>query len=205
MIVSIVVSVYNEENVLSLFYTEIIKVLNENTFDYELIFVNDGSIDNSKNILNGFASENPKVKTLHLSTNFGHESAMIAGIDYATGNAIICMDSDLQHPPTEIPKMIECFQRQKMDIINMVNTNTNKKVGSEFFYYFLNKISSHKITNNASDFFLISDRIAQILRKDFRERVRFLRGFIQIIGFNKTTLTFNVQKRRSGKSINAFG
>ncbi len=199
MKLSVVVSVFNEELVLKEFYAEMLKVLEHHHSDYELVFVNDGSIDQSGEIIDSF-STNTRVKTIHFSTNFGHEAAMIAGIDFATGDAVICMDSDLQHPPQLIPDMLNCFAKGDVDIINMVSKESNNKQSAKIFYKTLNLISHYNLAVNASDFFLISARVADILRKNYRERVRFLRGFIQIIGFRKTTIEFEIANRKAGKS-----
>jgi len=200
MKLSVVVSVYNEDQVIQQFHESLNAVLNSLTMDFEIIYVNDGSTDNSATIIEGFAESNHKIKNICFSRNFGHEAAMIAGIDYATGDAVICMDSDLQHPPTVIPEMIHCFEKNKVEIISMVRTNNSHKSPSPLFYQLLNKISPYEITANASDFFLISAKVADILRNDYRERVRFLRGFIQIIGFKKMNLEFQVDERKGGKS-----
>lgn len=199
MKISIVVSVYNEEQVLLHFYKEIIEVLETIKYEYELLFVNDGSTDNSKNIINSF-SINKNVKSINFSTNFGHEAAMIAGIDHATGDAIICMDSDMQHPPALIPLIIKKYQNEKVEIINMVRSKKTINSKSILFYKTLNLISPYNFEQNASDFFLISSKIANILRNEYRERVRFLRGLIQIIGYDKTTIEFDEDKRFAGKS-----
>lgn len=198
MKVSVVVSVYNEECVLPLFCEELLSVLS--SFDYELIFVNDGSTDSTQEIIDAQCIGNKRIKSIQLSRNFGHEAAMIAGIDYASGDAIICMDGDLQHPPASIPEMLACFERNATDIITMVRTNVKKKFLSRSFYKLINAISDYRIDPNASDFFLISSRIADILRGNFRERVRFLRGFIQIIGFRKESLNYVAPDRRAGES-----
>lgn len=203
MKLSVVISVFNEELILKDFYAEILNILENNHSEYELIFVNDGSTDRSGEIIDLLAINN-KVKAIHFSTNFGHEAAMIAGVDYATGDAIICMDSDLQHPPRLIPQMLNRFLQGDVDIINMVSKQSNNKQTAKIFYKTLNLISQHNLTVNASDFFLISARVAEILRKDYRERVRFLRGFIQIIGFKKATIEFEVENRKAGKSKYSF-
>ncbi|MDD3319913.1 MAG: glycosyltransferase family 2 protein [Paludibacter sp.] len=200
MKVSIIVSVYNEEQVLTSFYRNLIEVLLKNKYDYEILFVNDGSIDLSQKIINGFAVENINVKSIEFSRNFGHEAAMIAGIDYASGEVIICMDSDLQHPPVMIPEIYDRFKVGDVDIINMVRVEQRKNFSSGLFYKILNLITPYHLESNASDFFLISKRVAQILRQDYRERVRFLRGFIQIMGFRKTSIEYIAPERKEGKS-----
>lgn len=198
MKVSVVVSIYNEECVLPLFCEELLPVLSP--FDYELIFVNDGSTDSTQKIIDAECIRNKRIKSIQLSRNFGHEAAMIAGIDYASGDAVICMDGDLQHPPASIPEMLACFERNATDVITMVRSNVKKKFFSRSFYKLINAVSDYRIDPNASDFFLISRRIADILRTNFRERVRFLRGFIQIIGFRKESLNYVALDRRAGKS-----
>ncbi|MDR2408084.1 MAG: glycosyltransferase family 2 protein [Bacteroidales bacterium] len=204
MKLSIIISIYNEEQVLNLFYQTLMDLLAKCDFDYELIFVNDGSIDASQEIIDTFSKDNKFVKSILFSKNFGHEAAMIAGIDYATGDALICMDGDLQHPPTMIPSIVDIFISDKVDIINMVRRNTKKNLFSSLFYKLLNKLCPYNIEANSSDFFLISKRIAWILRENYRERVRFLRGFIQIIGFKRIALEYDEGNRNAGKSKYSF-
>lgn len=205
---SVVASVYNEELGIELFYKETSKILTSLSIKYELIFVNDGSKDNSLKILEKIAEEDKNIKIISFSRNFGHEAAMIAGIDNSTGDAIICLDSDLQHPPSLFPEMLKKYQ-EGYEIINMTRTsrkdaNFISKINSKLFYKFLNSISSIKIEENASDFFLISKNVANIIRTNFRERTRFLRGIIQLVGFNKTTLKYEAPKRIAGKSHYSF-
>lgn len=205
---SIIASVYNEELGIKAFYKESIEILKSLSISYEIIFVNDGSKDNSFKILEDIAQKDKNVKIISFSRNFGHEAAMIAGIDNSCGNAVICLDSDLQHPPYLIPKMLEKY-KEGYEVINMVRTlrkdaNTFSKINSILFYKFLNSISSVKMEENASDFFLISNNVAKILKTDFRERTRFLRGLIQLIGFQKTTIKYEAPKRFAGKSHYSF-
>ncbi len=204
ILVSIVVSVYNEEESLPVFYVELIKELTKESINYEIIFVNDCSTDNSYNILISFAEENENVRVLNFSRNFGHESAMLAGIDYSNSDTIICMDSDLQHPPNMIAKMLNEYKKG-YDIVNMVRSDRKdggiqKNLFSKLFYKLLNKITKIQLEPNASDFFLISKRVANILKTDYREQTRFLRGIIQFVGFPKTKLEFVAPERIAGES-----
>jgi polyisoprenyl-phosphate glycosyltransferase len=207
--ISIVVSVYNEQEMLQAFHEEIFRVLGLNNIEAEVIYVNDGSSDMSAEILTMLQKTQPgAAKVLSFSRNFGHEAAMIAGIDYAQGDAIVCLDSDLQHPPLLIPAMLEQFEKG-IDIVNMVRETREdngwlKNKLSKRFYKLINKLSGQKLAENASDFFLISNKVAQVLRNDYRERNRFLRGFIQIVGFRKTTLPFVAPKREAGVSKYPF-
>ena len=202
--ISVVISVYNEELSLRKFYETTVPILEQCQWDYELIFVNDGSTDDSISYLSDFAAENRKVKVVDFSRNFGHEAAMIAGIDHAEGDGIICMDADLQHPPESIPDIIHKFE-EGYEVISMIRTKNAdagflKKITSGVFYKVLNMISPVKFENNSSDFFAMAKCVAEVLRKDYREKIRYLRGYVQSVGFRKTTLTFEAGKREAGES-----
>lgn len=201
---SIVVSVYNEEAALCKFYEACDKVMRELDCHYELLFVNDGSVDSSADIIDRLAEKDPHVKGVFFSRNFGHESAMLAGIDYAEGDYIICMDADLQHPVACIPKMLKLF-REGTDVISMVRTSNKdaglvKNLTSPLFYKLINALSDDKMEENASDFFGISARVARVLRENFRENVRFVRGYIQNMGFKRCVMEYAAADRVAGES-----
>lgn len=203
-LLSVVVSVYNEEEALAQFYQVTEGILNTISWDYELVFVNDGSRDQSLSILNRLADSNPKVKVVSFSRNFGHEAAMIAGIDYSQGDGIICMDADLQHPPACIPEIIRRFEAG-YEVINMVRTKNEsagwfKNMASSAFYKLINALSDVKFESNASDFFAISRNVAAVLKENYREKVRFLRGYVQNVGFSKTTIEYEARARVAGES-----
>ena len=202
--ITTVVSVYNEELSLKHFYEVTVQVLENLEWDYEMVFVNDGSSDRSIDILRSFANINSKVKVVNFSRNFGHEAAMIAGIDYATGDGIVCMDADLQHPPQCIPDIIKKFE-EGYEVVAMVRTQNAdagliKRLTSGAFYKVLNLMSPIKFENNSSDFFAMTQNVAEVLRRDYREKVRYLRGYVQSVGFKKTTLEFKAAKREAGES-----
>ncbi len=209
-VISIVVSVYNEEKVLELFWKEFDQIKGGIQWDYELIFVNDGSHDQSLHILDTFAKQDEKTKVISFSRNFGHEAAMIAGIDYACGDGVICMDADLQHPLTCIPQIIEKFE-EGYDVINMVRISNEsagliKNVTSKLFYKVVNMLSDQaSFEENASDFFAVSSRVADVLKHNYREKSRFLRGYVQNVGFNRTTLEYAAAERAGGKSHYSIG
>ena len=204
---SVVVSVYNEEKALREFYKETNKILEQirkSGWEHELIFVNDGSSDNSLSILEELAKEDHDVKLISFSRNFGHEAAMIAGIDHSTGDGIICMDADLQHPPECIPQIIEKFSAD-YEVINMVRTKNKsaglvKNITSSGVYWLINNISYVHFEPNASDFFAISSHVAQVLKDNYREKVRFLRGYVQNVGFKKTNIEYEARARVAGES-----
>ncbi|MCD7967175.1 MAG: glycosyltransferase family 2 protein [Clostridiaceae bacterium] len=201
---SVVVSCYNEELALRQFYAETAKVLKSLSWDYELIFVNDGSQDGSIGILKELAAGDEKVKVVDFSCNFGHEAAMIAGMDYSSGDGIVCMDADLQHPPECLPGIIAKLD-EGYDVINMVRTKNEsagwfKNFAGAAFYRLINILSDVKFEPNASDFFAVSKKAAKVLKTNYREKVRFLRGYVQNIGFKRTTIEYEARNRVAGES-----
>lgn len=167
---SLIISVYNEEAVLEKFYKAFCSIeqnLEYGGGGYELIFVNDGSTDASMRILESIAQQNKKVRVISFSRNFGHEAAMIAGIDHAVGDVIICMDADLQHPLECITPIMEKFE-EGYEIVSMVRTS-NKSAGaiknftSRAFYRVINALSNQvMLEENASDFSLLSAAVWQM-------------------------------------------
>ena len=129
---------------------------------------------------------------------------MIAGIDYSRGDGIICMDADLQHPPQCIPEILEKFD-EGYQVVSMARTRNEsagwfKNLASPAFYRLINLLSDVKLESNASDFFGISRKVSQVLKKHYRERVRFLRGYVQNVGFKKTVIPYEARARAAGKS-----
>lgn len=201
---SVVVSVYNEEEALPLFYETAKPVLQGLPWDYELLFVNDGSEDRSSEILDRLAVEDDRIKVVSFSRNFGHEAAMIAGIDYAGGDGIVCMDADLQHPPACLPEIVKKLE-EGCGVITMVRTRNEsagviKNITSAGFYWLINSLSDVKFEANASDFFAVSAQAADVLRGSYREKVRFLRGYVQNIGFKRAAIEYEAAERAAGES-----
>ncbi|WP_330395033.1 glycosyltransferase family 2 protein [Oribacterium sp. C9] len=207
-LLSIVVSAYNEEAGLHEFYRvtkEYAKYLKEKNWGYEFIFVNDGSKDGTGEILLELSEKDPEhVKFISFSRNFGHEAAMIAGLDYAEGDGMVFMDADLQHPPENLEKIVDAFD-SGFKVVSMVRTRNEtagiiKKITSGGFYWFINKVSDIYLEPNASDFFAITRSVQDILKKNYREKVRFLRGYVQNVGFRKTTIEYEAAPRIAGSS-----
>ena len=202
--ISVVVSVYNEEKALEDFFRETSRVLEETGWDWELIFVNDGSADASLFVLKRLAAQDKRVKLVSFSRNFGHEAAMIAGMDFSSGEVVVCMDADLQHPPACIPEILK-KREEGYEVISMVRTKNRtagliKNITSSGFYWLINHISDVHFEPNASDFFAVSRRVARVMRENYRERVRFLRGYVQNVGFKRTTIEYEAGVRVAGES-----
>lgn len=204
LLLSVVVSVYNEEQALEAFYRAAVAVLRELSWDYELIFVNDGSTDASLSILCGLAAGDDRVKVICFSRNFGHEAAMIAGLDYSRGDGVVCMDADLQHPPECLREIARAFA-EGYQVVSMVRTRNRdagmiKNMTSALFYRLLNAISDVHFEPNASDFFAVDRQVSQVLKGSYRERVRFLRGYVQNVGFKTIRLFYEAGPRVAGES-----
>ena len=200
--ISIVVPVFNEEeNILELVDT-LKKVLEPLLPDYEIIFVDDASIDHSLRIIKVLALENPKIKFISFSRNFGQQAAITAGIDFAVGKAIITMDADLQDPPQLIPEMIRAWQAGS-DIVLMRRAHRNdgffKRITASSYYYLLTKFSEYKFKGNVGEFRLIDKKVADELR-NLKEKTRYLRGMIIWMGYTLTYLDYDRPNRKSGKT-----
>lgn len=204
--VSLIVSVYNEEKGLRDFTRVTKEVLSGIPgYEFQMLFVNDGSTDKSGEILSELRSGDPEtVKVIEFSRNFGHEAAMCAGLDYADGDFLIFMDADLQHPPKCIPRILSAFENGA-EVISMVRTENKdagliKNVTSGLFYGLINKLSTAHMEPGASDFFAMAKAPAEVLRHNFREKIRFLRGYVQNIGFNKVNISYEAAPRVAGES-----
>lgn len=204
--VSLIVSVYNEEKGLRDFTRVTKEVLSGIPgYEFQVLFVNDGSTDKSGEILSELRSVDPDtVKVIEFSRNFGHEAAMCAGLDYADGDFLIFMDADLQHPPKCIPQILSAFENGA-EVISMVRTENKdagliKNVTSGLFYGLINKLSTAHMEPGASDFFAMAKAPAEVLRHNFREKIRFLRGYVQNIGFNKVNISYEAAPRVAGES-----
>lgn len=207
-IISIVVPVFCEGSNIRRFYerlNEVTGTLSSHAWEY--IFVNDGSTDNSYAELQNLAGADKKVKVLNFSRNFGKEVALSAGVEAASGDAVITIDADLQHPPELIPAMIEKWGKG-VDVVVAIRKNTEKqplmrKIGSRVFYWLMGKISDVDLVSQATDFRLIDRKIANIF-KVITERSRMYRGIIDWIGFKKEYIEFNADARMEGKPVYSY-
>lgn len=200
MKISFVIPAYNEEGNVSLLAEKII-VETDNLFDYEMIFVDDGSTDNTLQILKLLNKNNPKIHYISLSRNFGHQNALRAGIDYANGDCVISMDADLQHPPSLIRPMIDKWL-EGYQIVYTVREEDNdlgflKRKTSKIFYKFINFLSDTKIETGAADFRLIDKKVVDII-KNTSDSPLFLRGLISRLPFKQYKIDYQPDKRYSG-------
>ena len=201
---SVIVPCCNESEVIDMFYERLAPVLRSlDHVDVEMIFVDDGSTDNTLERLNRIAARDHAVRVCSLSRNFGHQIALTAGLDFAAGDAVVMMDSDLQHPPTLIPELVRKW-REGFDVVSAIREKTEgetwfKNLTSRGFYTLLNALSSTKIPQGAADFCLISRRVADSLR-GMPERHRFLRGLISWAGFPRTFVPYVAPHRAAGKT-----
>ncbi len=206
--ICILSAAYNEGENLLVFYDEVKKVINDLPYNFEFCFVNDGSKDNTLSVIRKLAKQDASVKYLSFSRNFGQQIALKAGIDSIDADAIIMMDSDMQHPPEMIPDLIQIWQDKKVNMVNTLRKNDQelswfKKQTSKRFYQFLNKVSELKMEPGQADFRLIDRQVANILKKS-KEQDVFLRGMIQWIGFDQVTVTYKANKRFAGESKYTF-
>ncbi len=193
---------HNEEKNIAELYTAILRQINQDRYDYEIIFVNDGSNDSSELILAHLAQQNQKVKVVTFTRNFGHQAALTAGLDYATGDALITMDCDFQDPPELIPQFLEQWEKGfKIVYARRVHRNDPwlKKLTAQIYYFLLYKASEIKIKGNIGDYRLIDKDVAVVLRQ-LRERSRYLRGLIPWLGFPYAIVDYQRPRRITGKT-----
>ena len=204
---SVVIPLYKEEaNIASLLNT-LLPILKTLPKTHELILVDDGSSDNTWELLKEKAATHPTILALRLSRNFGKEAAMRAGLETAVGQAVITMDGDLQHPPRLIPDMVEVWEQEGAEIVEANKTYRGpesllNKFGAKIFYYILNKLSGYNISN-ASDFKLL-DRKAVDALLAMNETNMFYRGMTTWLGFKKTEIFFETATRQGGVSTWSF-
>ena len=201
--VSIVVPVFNEEDNLHEFYKQATIVMQKEKYDYNLIFVDDGSRDSSALILSELSKQDAHVEAYLLSRNYGHQMALTCGLDHADGDAVITMDGDLQHPPELIPQLLRLWEQGNEIVLTkrMATEDAGffKNITSSLYYKLINTLSNVEITPGGSDFRLM-DRIAVDAFKQYRERARFIRGLVNTLGFKVSVLEFVAPPRFAGHS-----
>lgn len=204
-LISVVVPMFNEEAVVLECHRRLVDAMesHEDTYDYELIYVNDGSTDNTMEQLRQIAALNRQVRIIAFARNFGHQIAVTAGIHKAKGDAVAVIDADLQDPPERIPDMVAKWQegwhvvygqRQKRD-----GETWFKLMTAKWFYRVLNRVTDVAVPLDSGDFRLIDRRVVEVF-KHMPEHNRFLRGMVSWIGFRQTALLYERQERFAGES-----
>lgn len=207
-LISLVIPAYCEQQALAPCLEKVSSVLDALRADYEIIVVDDGSPDGTWEALARFRQSHPRVQAVRLSRNYGHQVALLAGLDHARGDLVITMDADQQHPAELIPAMLEQW-RAGFDIVNMVKRRTQerglfKDRLADLFYWFFNRIARVRIAPNGSDFRLLDRRVGQIVRH-FRQRQFFLRGIVADVGFRHVEIEYIAPARRHGAPAYTLG
>lgn len=203
---TVLTPVFNEELVIAQFHARTRDVLNSMLdVNATILFVVDRCTDNTLNVLRGIVADDPNSVVIVLSSRFGHQMSLLAGVENSLdSDVIVMMDSDLQHPPELIPELLEKFKKG-FDIVSTVRLDTEdvgffRKMLGNVFYCLLGMLSQIPINANAADFRLISGRVAKILSVDFKERNMFLRGLFSWIGFQQCSVEYIAEKRFAGQS-----
>lgn len=204
MKISILVPCYNEEKSLPLLHEALEKVATENaSYEWEFLFINDGSRDNTLEVLEQLRAKDERCCYVDLSRNYGKEVAMLAGFDYVTGDAVVIMDADLQHPPHVVPQMIGKWEEGYDDVYARRLTRGKeswlRKRFSLAYYKLLTKSSRIDVLPNVGDFRLLDRQCIEAL-KTLREQGRYTKGMYCYIGFRKTAVEFETQERVAGES-----
>jgi glycosyltransferase involved in cell wall biosynthesis len=202
-----VVPVYNEQEVLESFYHELIEALDSIDLPFEVIFVDDCSDDDSFALLESLHRNDSRVRVISFSRNFGQMAAISAGLEHASGAAVVIMDADLQHPPSMIAQMVKYWQEgyQVVYTVRSYDPSTPwfKRASSALFYQLINKISEIQIIPGAADFRLIDRQVVDYLNT-MPENSRFLRGMISWLGFRQIGIPFQANARVAGESKYSF-
>jgi len=202
-----VIPIYNEAPNVTPLYKAVTSIIKKLPHQFELIFVNDGSSDNTSELIQRVAKKDKKVRVVELARNFGKEIAVTAGIHTARGDAAVIMDADLQHPPELLPKFVEEWEKGADVVVGVKKYSDKeswfKRFSSNSFYAILGKVSSAKITPHASDFRLISRKVIDTF-KTFTERNRMTRGLIDWAGYDRRYVYFEANPRLHGEATYSY-
>jgi glycosyltransferase involved in cell wall biosynthesis len=207
LVISLVVPMYNEEAALNLFFEAVLPVLDATSLSYEIICINDGSRDATLAGLVRWSLRDRRIRVIDLSRNFGKEAALTAGLEAASGQAVIPIDADLQEPPELLPQMIDLWQ-QGYDVVLAKRSDRQsdgwlKRVSATLYYRLFKRLSDVDIPANVGDFRLM-DRQVNIALRHLPERTRFMKGIFAWLGFRQTTITFSRPARSRGEASQSF-
>jgi polyisoprenyl-phosphate glycosyltransferase len=202
----VVCPVFREEEMIELFHRRLAAALQplEQRYRIRIVYVLDPSPDKTEPLLRAISAHDPRVEVIVMSRRFGHQAALIAGIDRSRGDAVIMLDSDLQHPPELIAGIVEQWENGA-DIVQMVRqdgreTGLVKRLTSRWFYFVLQRVGAVDLPAGASDYRLLSQRVAEVVRAQITERNPFLRGLVSWVGFNIVHVPFVPSARPGGRS-----
>lgn len=206
--ISILIPCYNEEKSLFMLYEEIIRVISLlDNYQWEILFVNDGSLDDTLKMIMGLREKDARVSYVDLSRNFGKENALLAGFDYVHGDAVIIMDADMQHPPKVIPDMVRKWEEGYDDVYARRKSRGKepwlRKKLTSFYYKLLQNSSCMDVLPNVGDFRLLDRKCINALCQ-LRESGRYTKGMYCYIGFKKTGVEFETQDRAMGESSMSY-
>jgi glycosyltransferase involved in cell wall biosynthesis len=200
---SIICPCFNEEGTIKIFLEKLIPIMQDIQRSYEIIFVNDGSTDDTLNVLLKAKSKNSQIRILNLSRNFGKEAALTAGLEHAMGEVVIPIDADLQHPPEIIIEFIKKWEDGFDVVVGKRTVRTGegviKKLTAKYFYKFHNQISDVEIPYNVGDFRLMSRKVIEALKR-LPENQRFMKGLFAWVGFNTAVVEYEQAPRAAGKT-----
>jgi glycosyltransferase involved in cell wall biosynthesis len=203
-LITLLIPTYNEAPVLDKLFTRLTNLTNEvKDYDFEFLFVNDGSKDKTLEIIKGYAEKDPRVSYINLSRNFGKEIGMIAGLDHVQGDATVIIDADLQDPPELIPEMIKLWEEGYDDVyakrISREGETWFKKFSSRMYYKTLQSLTRIPIQEDTGDFRLLDRRVVEAL-KEFRESQRNTKAMFSWVGFHKKEILYDRDPRAAGET-----
>lgn len=204
-LLSVIINCYNEEETIENFYNKVVPILNSiKNVDYELIFIDDNSSDNTLNVIKSLTKKNNKVKFISMARNFGKEQGIFAGYEKANGDYIVSIDVDLQDPPELIPKMYNILKNENYDSVATSSTtrlgySIPRKLFTYIYYLLLNKISSLEMKEGIRDFRMVNRKVAKSILS-MREYSRYSRYLFAYAGFKTFWIEFPIQERSAGKT-----
>ena len=207
---TIICPVFNEAEVVEYFYESLSDTLHliNDEFSIKILFVVDKSTDNSYEILSDISLKDTRVQVLGLSTRFGHQMSLVAGIDHSDSDIVIMMDSDLQHPPSLIPELIDQYKKGYEVVFTIrkepKDSSILKRTGSKLFYKIMSWMAEVPLSPGQADYRLISKNVANVFKNQIRERNQFLRGLFSWVGFKRIGVEFSPDERLHGSSKYSF-